>query len=589
MGRLVVLTWFALSVLLVLKTAHTPGGWILSTDDAMRLVQVRDLLNGQSWFDTTQWRMNAPYGLPMHWSRLVDAGIASLILLFRLFTDAKTAETWTLYVWPLLPLLPVLLALTHIGYRLVGRTGALLALALGASCVAARGPFEPGNIDHHNVQLALSIGFIAFLMDIDRSRRAAIFAAITAAVSLAVGLETLPYFVAALIALAIWWCFDGRISANVAAFGGTLAATSVLLLGGVTASAYRISSACDTFSGLYATLVALSGMGAALLAMQPRLDSPLRRGAAAAGLCTLVIVVAALLGPACLHGPYAHVDPRLWQVWLSGVDEVQSPFTMGLMAPGDFVGGYFYCVLAIIALVAAVFVVRPQHRPPMVILCAVALVAFAIATTQLRALAFAVLFATPGMAVVASRLLERLPISRTASLLATLAAVLFSSDASYAFIGERIQKSLPLSQQYTPVQEKWVRACMVPAAFGELAALPRGRVAAFVDMGPMIIASTPHATLGGPYHRNAAGILNTYTIFAGSALEQRATLLKRGVDYVAICTPEPDYVLWGAVARRDSLLKVDSKGGMEPWLEPLVTHPHGGEVRIFRVRRDRLS
>jgi len=44
----------------------------LSTDDAMRLVEVRDLLGGQSWFDLTQYRLAPPEGVRMHWSRLID-------------------------------------------------------------------------------------------------------------------------------------------------------------------------------------------------------------------------------------------------------------------------------------------------------------------------------------------------------------------------------------------------------------------------------------------------------------------------------------------------------------------------------------
>ena len=43
----------------------THGVIQLDTDSAMRLVQVRDLLHGQSWFDTVQHRMNTPYGLSM--------------------------------------------------------------------------------------------------------------------------------------------------------------------------------------------------------------------------------------------------------------------------------------------------------------------------------------------------------------------------------------------------------------------------------------------------------------------------------------------------------------------------------------------
>ena len=51
-------------------------GVSLDTDSAMRLASVRDLLHGQAWFDTSQHRLNTPYGLSMHWSRLVDAPLA---------------------------------------------------------------------------------------------------------------------------------------------------------------------------------------------------------------------------------------------------------------------------------------------------------------------------------------------------------------------------------------------------------------------------------------------------------------------------------------------------------------------------------
>ena len=47
-------------------------------DDQLRLVEVRDWLNGQSFYDVTQYRMNQPWGAPMHWSRLVDMPLAAL-------------------------------------------------------------------------------------------------------------------------------------------------------------------------------------------------------------------------------------------------------------------------------------------------------------------------------------------------------------------------------------------------------------------------------------------------------------------------------------------------------------------------------
>src|SRR3990167_2986593 len=47
-------------------------------DDVMRLVQVRDLLNGQGWFDLVQPRLGPEGGTLMHWSRLVDLPIAAI-------------------------------------------------------------------------------------------------------------------------------------------------------------------------------------------------------------------------------------------------------------------------------------------------------------------------------------------------------------------------------------------------------------------------------------------------------------------------------------------------------------------------------
>ena len=52
-------------------------------DSLLRLVEVRDLLAGQGWFDLHQYRMGPPGGFVMHWSRLVDVPIAFILLAAR--------------------------------------------------------------------------------------------------------------------------------------------------------------------------------------------------------------------------------------------------------------------------------------------------------------------------------------------------------------------------------------------------------------------------------------------------------------------------------------------------------------------------
>ena len=61
---------FALSWPLMVKV--WTDGLSVDTDDAMRMVQVRDWLAGQGWYDLRALRLDPPAGTLMHWSRVVD-------------------------------------------------------------------------------------------------------------------------------------------------------------------------------------------------------------------------------------------------------------------------------------------------------------------------------------------------------------------------------------------------------------------------------------------------------------------------------------------------------------------------------------
>src|SRR5260370_17505466 len=71
----------------------------MSTDDAMRLVEVRDLIAGQAWFDLAQHRLDPP-GVSMHWSPVVDSPLAALILPPRPLACAAPAAAAPLTPWP---------------------------------------------------------------------------------------------------------------------------------------------------------------------------------------------------------------------------------------------------------------------------------------------------------------------------------------------------------------------------------------------------------------------------------------------------------------------------------------------------------
>src|SRR5260370_11311799 len=71
----------------------------MSTDDAMRLVEVRDLISGQAWVDLAQHRLDPP-GVSMHWSRVLDSPLAALILLLRRLAVAAPAVAGSLKPFP---------------------------------------------------------------------------------------------------------------------------------------------------------------------------------------------------------------------------------------------------------------------------------------------------------------------------------------------------------------------------------------------------------------------------------------------------------------------------------------------------------
>src|SRR5262249_32720160 len=92
-----------LVVCFVLLVQHWPETTrpVPDADDAMRLVQVRAFLAGQSWFDLHEARIAPPFGYDTHWSRLIDAGLAGVLSILHAFAGQALAERLLGVLWPL--------------------------------------------------------------------------------------------------------------------------------------------------------------------------------------------------------------------------------------------------------------------------------------------------------------------------------------------------------------------------------------------------------------------------------------------------------------------------------------------------------
>ena len=311
-------------------------------DNWMRLVEVRDLIAGQNWFDMHQYRLGPPGGTLMHWSRLIDLPIAALIAIFSVFLRQETAEAAALAIWPVMLLLPLLTGMAIGGWRLAGRSGAHFAVGLALVYSLAVRRFSPGSIDHDNVQMVLMTLATAMLVDRRRHARSFAIAGALCAAAIAIGAETTPYVAVMCAAVACLWAWEGERMARAAqAFGLALAATlTVAFFGTVPPSLYSTVE-CDSLSiGFYA----LGAIGGSLLFIVAATTlSECRRTvrfAALAG-CGAIIAAAALtIAPQCLRGPYAHLDPLLVRYWLDHVSEAQPILAVFRHQP--FTAGAFY-------------------------------------------------------------------------------------------------------------------------------------------------------------------------------------------------------------------------------------------------------
>jgi hypothetical protein len=512
-------------------------GLALDTDSAMRLVQVRDLRAGQGWFDTVQHRLNTPYGLPMHWSRLVDAPLA---LLFSI------SERFALIAWPLLLFAALLLLLWHLAGRLGGQPAAISVLLLTLFCPELYAIFTPGNIDHHGLQLVLMLA--ALLGVVERRPH---LTAIAVALSLGVGLETLPY---GLTATGFWLADrDGR-----RRFGLSLAGAALLLLATTTADPYRLTPVCDTYSLFYALLLVCAGLGAAAISFLPR-----HRAAALIALAVALAAIAAALNPACLAGPYGGLDPRMQTLFFARINEAHPVWAFFRLSPSQTIGGYVYAVLALALCFAAP---AGRARTAVILFSAVALV---VATFQYRATPFALVFALPGLAAALAGFGDRRGLVWPLVAPILVSGVTFTLAASLAEGQEHVaMRAAAFTHQL---------ACGEEPAMAVLKTVPPGRVAGFVDQGPAILAYTPHSAIAGPYHRDAAGILDTYEIFAGK--NPRAILDRRRIDYVMTCRGAPDWDFYRAQA---GLVGALAQNHIPAWLEPVG---RSGDVEVYRVER----
>jgi hypothetical protein len=571
---LLVLCWFIVALQLIGMNWTTAMRTLQDTDDALRLVEMRQFLAGQSWFDLHLGRLGPPLGYDSHWSRLIDAGLAGLFSAFHLLVDAAQAEFLMRVVWPLLWLLPAIVAAAAIAWRIGGREAALLLLLLVLVGMPAFQQFAPGRIDHHNVQIALVMAVIAATAWSERVSCAALAGVLTG-LALAIGLEGLAFLVIAGAAIALRFGFDRDGAVALRAYGLSLAvATLCGFLVSVGPDRWG-RTACDTMAINWMEPVVVAGLSLALAGgLLHRAGLPARFAAVAAA-AALAGVAFVVLEPRCLGGPYAMMDPTLRQVWLAHVHEMQSLRAIFGREPALAATLLAFPLAATMAVVMLGREAAMRRNPGFLIAAIAALAGLGLMVAVAKMYNYAVWLGMPLVAALIPRLFVRLRLPSFGArflfvVMMTPAVLSWGAGAVVQAAGARVDQDV----------ERQSRGCFDSKNYAALARLPKGLIASDIDYGPFILALTPHAVVGAPYHRLPEGILAGHRMFALPSEEARRAIVDHGVDYLVTCgdaamggltIEENARGLWGRLAA----------GEPPDWLEKL---PDGGAFSVYRVK-----
>jgi hypothetical protein len=157
------------------------------------------------------------------------------------------------------------------------------------------------------------------------------------------------------------------------------------------------------------------------------------------------------------------------------------------------------------------------------------------------------------------------------------------SPASFAALGLSAKPLIDLifKPQMT-IAQRDASTCRAVSDVASMTQLPKGRVMAPVDLGPMILAATDHAVFAAPYHRNNDGIVVMIKLMLAPVPTAHQILSDRRVDYVVVCSaaPEQDFVKLAP----DGLAARLGRDETPDFLERLDLDPTH-KISVWRVRR----
>ncbi len=554
--------WVAVCLLMTLTSPHLAAGRFPDVDDALRMVQVRDLLAGQGWYDLYQHRMNPPKGTLMHWSRLVDAPLAAGVWLLALVMPQASAEYVAAFTFPLLLLLATMLVMGRLALERFGLHTVLFAALAFALVPMVPAQFQPMRIDHHAWQV-LSVAVATWAVFRRDPARGAPVAGLAMATGLMISLETIVMAAGFALLLGLRWLLDPRDRLWLARYLQGLAVGLVAVFA-ATRGLADLAPHCDVIAPAHLGFFAIVATGASLLAT----PAWLHRAVVIAGLGISGLAGLALIGwaaPACLASPFAGLDPLVHEHWYLKVTE---GLPLWQRDPVDAVPAALQCLIALGITGFAALKGNPAHRGWWREYALLLLVATLAGLATYRSIAFAGMLATIPLGWFAAAMIARWRSSASLAPKLGVAAALYATFLPAAITGmilPRLAAIAPIPQHLSIVS-----TCDIPHHGAALNALAPGKVFANLDIAPGVLAYSHHSVVASGHHRSQDAMRTVIAAFLGTPDQAREMILASGSDYVMACLDMAEMSLYMQSGGEGSLAARLMRGTAPAWLEPVA-------------------
>lgn len=575
----IILTWcLASAILVAIGAPQILAGQYHGPDDALRMVQVRDLLAGQGWYDLHQYRMTPPDGTLMHWSRLVDVPIAALVLFFSLFLEAHAAERVTMVVVPLFALLLTMLVTGRLAWRLFDRKTAILACLVMLVLPVIMNQFKPMRIDHHAWQI-LTVAVAVWCISWRKPGPGGAMAGLAMAAGLMISLEVIFIAAGFGLILAMRWLRDQSARWWLVSYLQALALGMVVLFA-ATRGWVDLAQHCDAISLAHLGFFVIAALGAGTLAVPsaiPRIQ--LIVGLGISGVAGLSFF--AWLAPQCLALPFSELDPLVREFWYLNVLEGRPVW---FAPPVNAVAAVAQPLFAILIALYLALQNRDWLRAWWFEYAALLLIAYIGGLLTIRSIAFASVLAAIPIGWFVVRMFDRWRAYKTLFPKLSVAIVLyFLLLPAFPLV---LKNALIPSQESSEMGALFSETkCDLATNVGLLNAVPAGNIFAPLDMGAPLLYQTHHSVVASGHHRAPAAMRDVIAGFVGTPEIAKKSIDRHGADYVFMCTDLLEPRNFSRRGGEDSLASRLIADKPPQWLER-VDLDGPDEFRVWRVFRD---